>query len=787
MTEETDSFFQTMADAQARPVSGRKVACTSCAQCKRSCDGVRPSCGRCSAGSLKCSYRTSTASGTGTGNGQGPAHATQSNSRGADAETNDRAHMANRDRDEDGDGDGAAARPRTRRHLRKRRANGASCGPCRANKKACDGARPICSRCKAMANASCVYTALIYDGSGQHEFEMQSPTEFAPRFLPPPFLEPDVGMFPMIPMPLGSAGHISNLGIPIPQYHHQLSHFASHNHVLSPVFPLPDVVVADQQPASNSTRTETLSTFRDAEAADALLSAAVHRHSVLVHLPDDYAQTLYPSVPKGLLPPPDQLRALINAYFSHQLDKIHRPTFEARVCRGEDLARAGYRDAMRSRREFWASGGTDDQSRPVTVQWRETDAVEAHMDPVLLVSVLWTGSSILQSLAERDGDDSVIEIAAKLDPTVWEEMKSWLDSENKEFVGWFGLEDVPGLQRLREEMMGRDPGQLWDGDQHGSSQPKTLPFVGQHLSPAEKYLHAHLMHTFHRDIFDAALSFSISLWATFQLGRLRQTFGAAALLSRVFNMMRCHESVPRAHADDRDRPAVWIRDEEKLRMFSQVLTGEVLFREVWTSFASQTQRTQMSTNFMPLQERLFDDLEVPCNELLFNSLPAAIEAYQDGRHGTQVPTTYSLYLQSPSGHPRWTATRRDVGFWLDLPRTAPQRIASLKLGFGRILDLGAWALAMGVAELMRTFHRLCTWFGEQGVEVHSLAAVGGREEVGPEVREQAAALRLSFIEALDDVTDNLPEALKEAYTTGDGSAMKKLGVMYFGTPGWPTL
>jgi hypothetical protein len=490
-------------------------------------------------------------------------------------------------------------------------------------------------------------------------------------------------------------------------------------------------------------------------------------------LPEDYASTLYPSLPSDMLPAANQLPALLDAYFASQaLARLHRPTFENRLCRGEDLNRNRYREALCARR----TGPT--LSPRLEPEWYSNDAVDVHMDACLLVAVLWAGGGVM-----RKAEAGTVFVG--IDPDRLNRMERWLVEQHAELMAWFGLDDMEGMRVLQAELFGVDSSRL-DAQEGG----------GGRLGPSDKHIHMLRLHTFHRDVFDMMQSKTVFAQAKLYNGRVQDVFHDGRNIARLWRSVRFQELSLRYHADLRDHPRIWIRDEEKLRLLHHMLVSDLLLCEIKifapavhpgenrSSDDTDKSGTAFGVPFL-VDEAALAQLELPCNDILFDSLPSAVTVSD----GENEESPYGYFGRSK---PRQVVTLVQMAPWLRAqPETSLQSVRGIRSAFEGILESGMWSAVQGICMMVRRFHRLSQWFEEHGLEMHSLQPLrvhaGNSPEDSLATRREAHRLRQDYLETLATIIDSLPVPLKEAFVNVDGDAMVQLAMQHFGPQFWTAL
>lgn len=526
--------------------------------------------------------------------------------------------------------------------------------------------------------------------------------------------------------------------------------------------------------------------------------------SPILLLSIDYAATLYPGLPAGLLPDPLGLLRALDAYFAYTMHNlIHRPTLEARVCRGEDPARKLYKDRFRQRilelQAATPSPGINTSTptpnsvgTPMSLEAFDTDRLSPYMDPMLLVAVVWAGARTAANADPR--------APGVLDPSQLAAMESWLSKEIDEVAAWFGCIENPAIDALRTEMgitfVGSSPApaatptsNLTTASGEGGPTParnfpfmptlSATPFTARQLGPSEARMQKLLVTGFPGDTNERLRSFIVFIWTKFLLGDLPTAFKMVPNVSRIFAMCR-YGDPPSRPVSDSDPAPVWMRTQERLRLVQGMTSAGVLFAELRNSVNPMPGSPgAVEVAVPPMDETRYKDLELPLNDRDFEALPPAVEAFP--MSSTEEDFSYSPLLAG-----RKTVTFGEAALWSELPRGSAQRETALDRSFGNTLELGPASLLCMISELMRRHARLRYWFAQRNLETYDLETKR-QDEVAPEVLAEAKKRRDNFLAALEDARAHLPTELRGAYEEGDSEAMKALGRRYFGEKHWSRL
>ncbi|KAI9022053.1 hypothetical protein DFJ74DRAFT_706950 [Hyaloraphidium curvatum] len=755
----------------------RKVACVPCAQRRRRCDAGKPACDRCieTGDGPDCHYPE----------GGGP--------------------------------------------KRKRLRRGLSCASCHSGKKSCDGNSP-CGRCVERGIAAACRPR---DEDAVSERPVRAQRPVAPRSeagdpgspwdgrqpgyalpipqppmaaplpatYPPPWLPFDAPMmaggFQGMQGPVGAHGIVPNAldrlpalappGIPAfaPQAAWTPAFAAFPDSMGSMGFPgIMGSMSPSPMPMSG------LSALAFAAAPERLPAPP----SPILQLPAEYAATLYPTLPPGLLPPPLVLFRAVDNFFQYGAQNLlHRATFDARVCRGESAARAAYRARFRTRLVA-LSRGTARPAGKLVPELRPSGALEENMDAALLVSVLWGGAKLgarLASEGKRDADTGMA-------PAAIDALEGWLLDEIDEVSAWFaavGGSTGSGLEVLWQEISNgwgssfaastpnavqNSPLGSPKSGTAGSLSPPPAPFSSADLPLADREAHELFMSSYHRDIFDAVIALFHTGWTYQFMGNgneFRNVLGTIAL--RVLPMCRLEEWFARGPDDRHDPPPVWIRAEEKLRLVALLRTGMSLYVELRSGpqyVSSPDVVPAGDFDYVVLivaSTRRLANLEMPCNDLTFDNLPSAVCAFP-GRD-PPVPVTYAGHIDIGVGR---RLTHGDASWWMEMTLGSPQRHSALASSFGRVLALGPYTFLTLVGELMFRHIALRNWLHGHSLEPHDLDR--DRTDVPPAVLAEARARRAAFLALLSDAESHLPSPLREAYESGDGNAVRALAARHYG-------
>lgn len=449
---------------------------------------------------------------------------------------------------------------------------------------------------------------------------------------------------------------------------------------------------------------------------------------------------------------------------------------------------------------------------------RPGSTVEPHMDALLLAVIVWSGAS-MSSRITNSSDDGLSMSQQQLDA-----LEAWIADEISEVMAWFaavgstgnGISATnAGLELLWAEMTLGSSFSAGNAAATGPSSPPP-PFTSPELPPIEREAYITCMNGYHRDMFDVLVAYAMVLWTFNALGRAADHATLAlTVASRITPMCRLGEWCARAPDDERDSPAAWIRAEEKVRLVAVFAASVVLSAEMRSVAIGPTSPPSPASVpgaaqdafALSLDLRSLAAVELPCHDVLFNQLPAAI--------GPSAPQSYTQQIHAFAGYPRQRLTLGQAAMWMELPRGSPMREAALARSFGRVWDLGPWSFLTLVGMLMLRHAGLRAWLHARGMEAYeldlelekdaeaglersntvtSMGTVTSNGSSSIDVSQarlaflaEAKAKRSAFLEALEDAERHLPPEFKEVYDAGDGDALRKLGTSHYGARNWPRL